>query len=285
MLDLRIVQTLVDRALEEDLPWGDVTSDSLLSPEHRCSLDVLLKADGVVAGLAVAECVFRTLEPELSWQALVSDGTTLKKGTVLARVSGRTARLLKAERTALNFIQRMSGIATQAQAFVRQAAKGSTHAKVVDTRKTTPNLRYLEKYAVRMGGATNHRYNLSDAVLIKDNHLAAIADQGIGMAEAIRNARAKLPHTIVIEVEVDTLEQIEPALEGGADIIMLDNMPPEVLKKAVALINGRAKTEASGGVNLETIADIAASGVDLISVGALTHSVKALDISLDFKVT
>ena len=281
-LDFRLVDPLIRTALDEDLPWGDVTTESLIDPNQENELAILLKQKGVIAGLSLMERVFKTLDASMSWNPLQQDGDYLEKGTVLAKVRGNAQALLKAERLALNFAQRLSGIATLTHQFVQAARQGSDSVRVVDTRKTTPGLRYLEKYAVTMGGGFNHRYSLSDSILIKDNHLAMIQSAGRSLSKAILTARQKVPHTIKIEVEVDRLDQIPEVLEAGVDAILLDNMSNEELIEAVALIDGKAAAEASGGVTLERIAGIAATGVDIISVGALTHSAPSLDISLDY---
>ncbi len=276
------LRTLVAAALAEDVGRGDVTSDLLVPPEIPARAAFAARGAGVVAGLPLAALVFALIDPATRWEALVPDGTALTAGQTLAVVSGSARSLLRAERVALNFVQRLSGIATLTAQYV--AAVQGTRARIVDTRKTTPGLRALERYAVRVGGGRNHRRDLSDAVMIKDNHLVAIAARGLSLAAALDEARAALPHTTKIEVEVDRLEQIPAVLAARADIILLDNMTPRTLRAAVGLIAGRAITEASGGVNLQTVAAIAATGVDVISVGALTHSAPALDIGLDFEI-
>ncbi len=274
------VLSIVRRALEEDLPWGDITTETLVPAEVQSSGRFICKDDGVVCGLAVVAAVFRELDPSLEFLARVHDGQQVAGGAVIAEVRGRTRPILTGERTALNLLQRMSGIATETARYV--AAVLGSGATIVDTRKTAPGLRVLDKYAVRCGGGSNHRFCLSDGVLVKDNHVAALGERsGEALTSALQAARASMPHTTRLEVEVDRLDQIAFALAGGADIILLDNMDPEQLGQAVELIAGRALTEASGGVTLESVAAIARSGVDLISVGALTHSVKALDVGLD----
>jgi nicotinate-nucleotide pyrophosphorylase (carboxylating) len=276
------LRRLVERALEEDLGRGDVTTDLIVPADFAARAVLRSRTQGVIAGLGVAEVVFASVDPQLRFSALVRDGDVVASGDGVAEVSGRARGILRAERVALNFLQRMSGIATLTSRYV-EAARG-TRARVVDTRKTTPGLRALEKYAVRAGGGFNHRRDLSDAMMIKDNHIAVIGALGISLTEVIKGARESLAHTLKIEVEVDRLDQIPEALAAGADIILLDNMPTQDLRSAVAMIDGRAVTEASGGVKLSTIADIAATGIDVISVGALTHSAEALDIGLDFEV-
>jgi len=277
------LRAIIQRALEEDLPWGDVTSLAFVPAESRATGHVVSRETGTICGLEVAALVFEELDPSLSFTAHCEDGDRVARDTTVARVRGTSATILAGERTALNLMQRMSGVATETARYV--SALGGTHATIVDTRKTAPGLRLLDKYAVRCGGGSNHRFSLSDGVLIKDNHLAAAGvEDGAGLsalAAALRAARRRIPHTTRIEVEVDRLEQIEPALAGGADIILLDNMEPSQLRQAVELVAGRAVTEASGGITLDTVREVALTGVDLISVGALTHSVRALDIGLD----
>lgn len=281
-LDYRLIDPLIKTALDEDLPWGDITTESLIDPEMTSELAIVLKQDGVIAGLPLVKRIFETLDPDLEWKSEKEDGEYLTKGTILAKVKGNSQALLKAERLALNFLQRLSGVATITHKYLQKARTGSETVRVVDTRKTTPGLRYLEKYAVRMGGGWNHRYCLSDSILIKDNHLAMLKASGKSFTEAILEARAKVPHTTQIEIEVDRLDQIPGALEAGVDSILLDNMTYAELREAVKMIDGKALTEASGGVNYDTIAEIAACGIDIISVGALTHSAGSLDISLDY---
>ena len=276
------LRRLVERALEEDLGRGDVTSDSLI-PAHTTGRAVFRsRSQGVIAGLDVARIVFDVVDAQVDFSALIVDGAAVAPGQEIAVVSGFARSLLGGERVALNFLQRLSGIATLTSRYVE--AVRDTRARVVDTRKTTPGLRSLERYAVRAGGGFNHRRDLSDAMLIKDNHVAVIGAMGLSVGEAIKQARESLPHTLKIEIEVDRLDQIPEALAAGADIVLLDNMSIEDLRRAVALIEGRAITEASGGVTLATISEIAATGVDVISVGALTHSAPSLDIALDFEV-
>lgn len=276
------LRQLVERALEEDLGRGDVTSDLLVPSDVAAQAVLRSRGQGVIAGLGVAAMVFAAVDVQVRSSALVGDGDAVAPGQKLGVVSGPARSVLRGERIALNFLQRLSGIATLTSRYV-EAVRG-TRARIVDTRKTTPGLRSLERYAVRAGGGFNHRRNLSDAMMIKDNHLAVIGALGLSLTEAIKRARESLPHTLKIEIEVDRLDQIREALAAGADIILLDNMSTEDLSRAVAAINGRAIIEASGGVNLGTISEIAATGVDVISVGALTHSAPALDIGLDFEV-
>lgn len=271
-----ILDPILRRALDEDIGTGDVTTLATIEPGTQASAELVAKDDFVLAGIDVARRVFQLLAEETAFEKLVSDGQAVRKGDVLAWIKGDAAVLLQAERVALNLLQRMSGIATMTAAFVRQVA--GTQAVIVDTRKTTPGLRVLEKYAVRMGGGGNHRMALYDGVLIKENHVAAAG----GITAAVTRARRSVPHTQKIEVEVRNQEEVTEALAAGADILLLDNMSLEELSAAVELVGDRAVTEASGGVNLETVREIAETGVRLISVGALTHSARAVDISMLF---
>ncbi|MBX3195038.1 MAG: carboxylating nicotinate-nucleotide diphosphorylase [Microbacteriaceae bacterium] len=271
---------LIRRALEEDAPWGDTTSDAFLPADAAASAVLAAREDGVLSGIGVFARVFELGGVETALE--VDDGSRFAAGDVLARIQGPARAVLCAERVALNLVQRMSGIATQTARFVEAVA--GTPARVVDTRKTTPGLRALERQAVRDGGGHNHRYSLSDAVLAKDNHLAVLAAAGIPVGEAIRRARERIGHTVHLEVEVDRLDQVEEVVAAGVDTIMLDNFTPDELRAGVALVAGRALVEASGGVNLQTVGEIARTGVDIISVGALTHSVRALDLGLDIEV-
>jgi nicotinate-nucleotide pyrophosphorylase (carboxylating) len=261
--------------LAEDLPYGDVTSDPLFSDEHICNGTFVAKEDGCIAGLLVAERVFRVLSEDVVMTILVEEGSQVKKGTAIAKISGLTRDVLKGERLALNLMQRMSGIATMTRKYADQLE--GTNTKIVDTRKTTPGLRELEKYAVRMGGGYNHRFNLSDGVMLKDNHIEAAG----GITDAVNKVRATLSHMTKIEVEVEDLFQFEEAMSAGAEVILLDNMDTETMAKAVAMKRGNVILEASGNITLERLKEIADTGVDIISSGALTHSVKSLDISLD----
>ncbi len=270
---------MVERALVEDLGHGDVTTDSLIPPDARGLASVVVKADGVVAGLEVALEVFRQVDPSTQSRVLIEDGAPVSPGDVVADLEGSVTGILKAERVALNFLQRLSGIATATAAYVK-AVQG-TKARIIDTRKTVPGLRQLEKYAVRVGGGHNHRYNLADGILIKDNHIAALRARELGLAEIVDLARERSPHTLRVEIEVETVEEAIEAIEGGADVVLLDNMSPDEMRRVVEISGGRALLEASGGVTLDTVRAVAETGVDLISVGALTHSVRALDISLD----
>lgn len=277
MLDNIHIDDIIIRALKEDMALGDITTDNLIDPESKSTAYLVAKEPGIIAGIQVAERVFTLLDDKVGFLARVEDGQHVEKGEIIAQISGHTSVLLKGERTALNFLQRMSGIATLTNAFCKKVE--GTKAVIVDTRKTTPGLRILEKYAVRAGGGRNHRFSLSDGVLIKDNHINACG----GIRQAVEKARASVPHTVRIEVEVETLEQVQEALDCGADIIMLDNMDIDTMAKAVKMINGRAIVEASGSVSLETARSIAEAGVDVISVGRITHSAPALDISMKFQ--
>ena len=268
------IDKIIENALAEDIHTGDITTLSVLPQARNMRARMIAKEPMVLAGLAVAQRVFAQLDPAIRFSAAFADGARLRKGDVLAGIEGDAAALLQGERVSLNLLQRMCGIATMTAAYVKEVE--GTGARVVDTRKTTPGLRVLEKYAVRVGGGTNHRTGLYDGVLIKENHIAAAG----GLIEAVRLARAYIPHTLKIEVEVETLDQVTLALQSGADIIMFDNMSLPEMSEAVILIGKRALTEASGGVNLQSIRAIAETGVDLISVGALTHSVSAADISM-----
>jgi nicotinate-nucleotide pyrophosphorylase (carboxylating) len=279
MLEMSIVDKIIKNALEEDLGWGDVTTDSTIPTETKIAGRFISKQQGVICGIEVCKRVFEILDTAIAFEILVHDGQKVEKGDVIANISGSARNILKGERVALNLLQRMSGIATTASNYA-EAVKG-TAARVVDTRKTMPGLRMLDKHAVLTGGCHNHRYNLSDLVLIKDNHIKAAG----GITPAVKAAKSKLSHALKIEVEVESLEQLEEALSTGADIIMLDNMTLDMMSEAVRITNGKALLEASGNVELSgerSVSAIAQTGVDIISVGALTHSVKAMDISLRF---
>lgn len=266
---------VVRHALREDIGSGDITTLTTVPPGTRARARMIAKSSGTVAGLPLVSEVYAQIDDEVLVDFIRSEGAIIAAGDVLCELQGEARSLLMGERVALNFVQRLSGIATKTAQFV--ALLEGTQARLADTRKTTPGLRALEKYAVRVGGGHNHRFGLYDAVLIKDNHIQASG----GIAPAVKGARAQAPHTMTITVECDTLEQVDEALAAGADIILLDNMTPEQLRAGVSRIGGRAITEASGGVNETTLAAIAQTGVDVISVGALTHSAVALDIGLD----
>ncbi|MBP7817973.1 MAG: carboxylating nicotinate-nucleotide diphosphorylase [Phenylobacterium sp.] len=271
-----LIEPTVRAALAEDLGRaGDITAQACIDADAVMSVVFATRQSGVVAGLACARLAILALDPKASFGAVVEDGARVEAGAVLARVTGNARAILSAERTALNLMGRLSGVATLTRAYVDQTQ--GTAARIVDTRKTTPGLRHLEKYAVRCGGGVNHRFGLDDAILIKDNHVAACG----GVANALKRARAFAGHLTKVELEVDSLEQLTQALPHGADVIMLDNFSPEDLKKAVALAGDKVVLEASGGVNLQTVRAIAQSGVQVISVGALTHSAPVLDIGLD----
>ena len=271
------IDPLIDAALKEDIPSGDITSESLISPESRSRAVFLAKEAGVLAGLGVARRVFERIDPGVRFRAFSRDGQAFEAGDILAEVRGRSISLLKGERTALNFLQRMSGIATKTRRFV--VAVAGTGAKILDTRKTTPTLRRLEKYAVKMGGGENHRSSLSDMVLIKDNHLALVGS----IPEAVRRAKAKAGRGTMIEVEVADYAAAREAVAAGANRIMLDNMPLKRMKPVVRWLKGKVPVEVSGRVNLGRARRIAELGVEYVSVGGLTHSFSSVDISLEFK--
>jgi len=273
-----LVGRAVGAALEEDLgAAGDITTDAIVPADAQGEAAIVARKAGVVAGLDLAEAAFRALDPDIRFVRIIEDGGKVAAGGTIAHISAKTRALLTGERTALNFLGRLSGIATLTASFVK-AVEG-TGARIACTRKTTPGLRAFEKYAVRAGGGTNHRFGLYDAVLVKDNHIAAAG----GLAKALEKLRARSGHLVKTEVEVDTLGQLEEALRFPIDAVLLDNMDVETLRKAVKLVAGRVMTEASGGVTLENVREIASTGVDLISVGALTHSPRSLDSSLEWK--
>lgn len=273
-----MLDEIILNALREDVGTGDITTESTI-PEDRVAHGLYkAKESGVICGLGVAKRVFELINPEIVFTAFKKDGDRAEKGEIIAEVRGKATDVLTGERTGLNLMQRMSGIATRTAEAVKQVE--GTGAKICDTRKTTPGLRIIEKYAVKVGGGTNHRFNLADGILIKDNHIVAAGS----ITAAVRAARANAPHTLKVEVEVETFEELDEALAAGADIIMLDNMSCEDMKKAVGIVAGRAVTEASGNMGDRNLAEVAACGVDLISIGALTHSVRALDISLKFTI-
>lgn len=274
-----VIEATVAAALAEDAPWGDLTSESLIPAEAVVEARLVAREPGVLAGGNVFEAAFRLTDPRIRVGLVTADGTAFEQGATLATVAGPARGVLTAERIGLNFVQRMSGVATLTARYV--AAVAGTRARIVDTRKTTPGLRAFDRHAVVAGGGRNHRFSLSDAVMAKDNHLAVLTAGGADLAEALRRVRDALPHTAHLEVEVDRVDQIDAVLAGGADTVMLDNFSLEDLERGVALIGGRAVVEASGGVDLDTVAAIARTGVDVISVGALTHSARALDLGLD----
>ena len=268
---------LLYSALKEDIGAGDITTLCCIPEENRSEAYFLAKESGVICGIDIAARVFSLVDETISFNSLIKDGDAVSKGYIIATVVGPSRGILSGERVALNLMQRLSGIATATAKAVESVS--GTKARIVDTRKSTPGLRVLEKYAVRTGGGHNHRFNLSDGVLIKDNHISAAG----GIANAVSAAKSSVPHVMKIEVETETLDEVREALVAGADIIMLDNMSLELMTEAVGLINGRALTEASGNMGEKDLAEVAKTGVDVISIGALTHSVKSLDISLKFK--
>lgn len=283
MIDQTIVDEVVATALREDAPWGDVTSEYLIPVDATAVATLRARESGVFAGAAAFEAAFTLTDPRVLVEFEIREGARFAAGDVLARVSGPARGILTGERIGLNFAQRMSGIATLTSEFVELIA--GTKAVIADTRKTTPGLRAFERHAVVCGGGRNHRFSLSDAVMAKDNHLAVLTAGGKDLTTELARVRAELPHTMKLEVEVDRLEQIEPVLAAGVDIIMLDNFSLADLATGVALVAGRAIVEASGGVNRETVRAIAETGVDVISIGALTHSARALDLGLDVDIT
>jgi nicotinate-nucleotide pyrophosphorylase (carboxylating) len=273
-----LVERAVKAALKEDLGQaGDITSDAIVPADAQGEAAIVARQDGVIAGLDLAEAAFKALDPEVRFKRIVDDGGRVAAGGTIAQVSGKTRALLTGERTALNFLNRLSGIATMTAAFVE--AVDGTRVRIACTRKTTPGLRAFEKYAVRAGGGVNHRFGLYDAVLVKDNHIAAAG----GLENALERLGARMRHLVKLEVEVDSLDQLEAALKFPIDAVLLDNMDVGTLKRAVHLVGGRVLTEASGSVTLDNVREIALTGVDLISVGALTHSPRNLDSSLDWK--
>ena len=275
------IEGIIDRALAEDLGKGDVTTEALISGYRQGTAFIVAKKEGVLAGMNVARQVFHRVDAELKVEILLQDGARVQPGTRIANISGSLVSILKAERVALNFLQRLSGIASETNRYV-EAIRGLP-VRIMDTRKTTPGLRLLEKHAVRAGGGENHRMSLGDGILIKDNHLAALRSQGLNINEIVAKARQGSPQRLPVEVEVGTVVEASEAVEAGADTIMLDNMNLEEMREAVKSIDGRASVEASGGITLDNVRAVAETGVDCISVGALTHSVVALDISLELE--
>jgi len=289
------IEEIIDRALAEDLGKGDVTTEALIPSDQKGTGFVLAKEEGILAGTGAAKQVFHRVDPELKVEILLKEGVRVKPGNKVAKVSGSITSILKAERVALNFLQRLSGIASETHRYVARVE--GLPVRIKDTRKTTPGLRLLEKYAVRVGGGVNHRMNLSDGILIKDNHLVALRSQGLNINEIIAKARQNAPSSlrgakrrsnlrarqIQVELEVRTISEALEAVKAGADIVMLDNMNLEDIRKAVKSIRGRALIEASGGITLDNVRAVAETGVDFISIGALTHSAKVLDISLELE--
>ncbi len=276
MLDFMKVDELIYATLEEDMPFGDITTEYTVPDDNTSKARLIAKQEGVVAGIGIFKRVFEILNPDIEIETYVEDGDSVEKGTVIAHLQGPTKEMLIGERTGLNILQRLSGIATATANYVKLA--DGLNVKIADTRKTTPGLRYFEKYAVRMGGGSNHRFSLSDGVMIKDNHIVAAG----GITKAVEAVKKHIPHTVKIEVETENLDMVKEAVAAGADIIMLDNMSNDMMAEAVKIIGGKALTEASGDMNEERIKSVAATGVDIISIGRLTHSVKSMDISLKF---
>jgi nicotinate-nucleotide pyrophosphorylase (carboxylating) len=275
------LNTLIDLALEEDIGSGDITSETLIPADLRAKTTLLAKADGVLAGIDLAKLVFIKVDPDLKFKTLLKDGAKLHPGDIIGTVTGNARSLLKAERVALNFLQKLSGIASQTAEYV--AIIGDLPVEILDTRKTTPGMRLLEKYAVSMGGGRNHRFNLSDGILIKDNHLATLRAHGMTLREIVNKAKSGAPEGIKVEVEVTNLKEVREAVAAAADIIMFDNMSPAKMRAAVKIVPAGIMTEASGNINFKTVRSVAETGVNFISIGALTHSSKALDISLEFQ--
>jgi nicotinate-nucleotide pyrophosphorylase (carboxylating) len=275
------VDNIIDLALAEDISHGDVTSEALIPSELQGKASILVKAEGVLAGGEVAKKVFLKVDPSLKVEVLIKDGTKVKSGDIAATIVGRVVSILKAERVALNFLSRLSGIASQTAQYI--ARTQGLNVKITDTRKTTPGLRLLEKYAVRMGGGQNHRFHLGDGILIKDNHLAVLRALGMSLKDIVAKAKQNAPQGLKVEVEVNTTQEALDAVEAGADIIMLDNMSPDEMRHAASLIPSQVKIEASGGITLDNVQTAAETGVNLISIGALTHSSKALDMSLELE--
>jgi nicotinate-nucleotide pyrophosphorylase (carboxylating) len=273
--DQMMIDRILRRALEEDLGAGDLTTNATIDPKLKGRASLLARETLVLAGLHVFFKVFRILSVEITSEDYFDDGQLVQEGEKICQITGPASAILKGERTALNFLQRMSGIATLTKTYVDKV--GSQKVRLVDTRKTAPGLRLFDKYAVRMGGGFNHRIGLFDGILIKDNHISAAGS----IINAVNLAKRNAPHTIKVEVEVEDLEALEEAIQAGADVVLLDNMSPKMLKEAVRLSNGRVPLEASGGINLKTIDEISKTGVDIISVGALTHSARAVDVSLE----
>ena len=281
LLPEKEVDNIIDLALAEDISYGDVTSEALIPTELQGKASILVKAEGILAGGEVAKRLFLKVDPSLRVEVLIIDGARVQPGDIVATIFGSVFSVLKAERVALNFLQRLSGIASQTAQYIAK-----THGFIVsitDTRKTTPGLRLLEKYAVRMGGGQNHRFHLGDGILIKDNHLVVLRALGMSLKDIITRAKQSAPQGLKVEVEVNTAQEALDAVEAGADIIMLDNMSPDEMRRVVGLVSGQVKIEASGGITLENIRPAAMAGVDTISIGALTHSPKALDISLELE--
>ncbi|MBA7608551.1 putative nicotinate-nucleotide pyrophosphorylase [carboxylating] [subsurface metagenome] len=275
------IDSIIDLALAEDISHGDITSQGLIPPELQGKASILAKAGGIIAGGEVAKRVFLRVDPSLKVEVLIKDGAKVQPRDIVATIFGNVISILKAERVALNFLQRLSGIASQTTQYIAKT-KG-LEVKITDTRKTTPGLRLLEKYAVRIGGGQNHRFHLGDGILIKDNHLAALRAIGMNIKDIIAKAKQNAPKGVKVEVEVSTIQEALDAAEAGADIIMLDNMSPDEMRRVVHSVPSQVKIEASGGITLANVRAVAMAGVDFISVGALTHSTQALDISLELE--
>ena len=276
-LNLALIKSVIDYALKEDIGSGDITTNSLIPIDLQTKATMVAKSAGIIAGLAVAEYIFRSISPDITWKTFINDGDKVAKGDLILEISGSYRALLTGERLALNFLQRMSGIATMTSNCVNAVADYKT--KILDTRKTVPGLRLLDKYAVMIGGGTNHRIGLYDMVLIKDNHIKVAG----GITRAVAQIKKSIPDGIQIEVETTTMQEVNEALASGVDIIMLDNMTTNAMEECVKMISGRAKVEASGNMTLERLKEVAATGVDFISIGALTHSVTAFDISMNIE--
>ena len=275
------IEEIVDGALAEDLSMGDVTTEALITSDQQGIGFIMAKEGGILAGIGVAEQVFHRVDPELKLEVLVENAARVKSGTKVAKVSGRITSILKSERVALNFLQHLSGIASDTSRYVERVE--GLPVCIMDTRKTTPGLRLLEKYAVMVGGGKNHRMNLGDGILIKDNHLETLRSQGLNIKEIVAKVKQNAPHRLPVEIEVRTVSEALEAAEAEVDIIMLDNMNLEDMRKAVESIHGRALIEASGGITLDNVRVVAETGVDYISIGALTHSARALDINLELE--
>ena len=275
------IDTIIDLALAEDISHGDVTSEALIPPDLHGKASLLIKAKGVLAGGEIAGRVFLRVDPSLTVDMLIKDGARVQPGDIVATISGKVISILKAERTAINFLQQLSGIATMTSQYITETR--GCDVVITETRKTAPGLRLLQKYAVRMGGGQNHRLHLGDGVLIKDNHLVALCALGMSLKDIVTRAKQNAPRGLKIEVEVNTIQEAIDAVEGGADIVMLDNMSLDEMRRVVGLIPQHIKTEASGGITLDNVRSAAMTGVNTISIGALTHSLKALDISLELE--
>ena len=273
------IENLIDRALTEDLSMGDITTEAII-PTSIIGTGILqTNSEGILAGINVSLAVFHRVDPTLKTDHFINDGSTIHPGDTIASISGKVSSILKAERTALNFLQHLSGIATKTNSYVQAVSKYKS--QILDTRKTTPGLRTLEKYAVRMGGGYNHRGNLGTGILVKDNHIQTLINNGFELIDIVKHAIDKTPHTMKTEIEIENFKQAKDALESGANLLLLDNMSTDEMIEVVKIAEGKAITEASGGINLNTVEKVAATGVDFISIGALTHSVTSLDLSLN----